>query len=169
MAAIRRDVNQGGATWNETLIWYAKAVQHLHALPIKDRTSWKYLAAIHGINQKGWIAAHVLSPKDPLPPTSETEQMWDQCQHGTWYFLPWHRGYLAAFEAIVAKTVKDLGGPGLGTALLELSECRRQVRAQHSPGLPGGGPADSSPISWPGPGAMAKSAWGRPAAFPTSR
>ncbi|CAB5688998.1 Tyrosinase [Delftia tsuruhatensis] len=111
MAAIRRDVNQGGATWNETLIWYAKAVQHLHALPIKDRTSWKYLAAIHGINQKGWIAAHVLSPKDPLPPTSETEQMWDQCQHGTWYFLPWHRGYLAAFEAIVAKTVKDLGGP----------------------------------------------------------
>src|SRR5256885_10879756 len=53
----------------------------------------------------------VLSAKDPLPPTSETEEMWDQCQHGTWYFLPWHRGYLAAFEAIVAKTVKELGGP----------------------------------------------------------
>src|SRR5256885_13997308 len=25
----------------------------------------------------------VLSAKDPLPPTSETEEMWDQCQHGT--------------------------------------------------------------------------------------
>ncbi len=111
MTGIRRDVNQGGTVWNETLIWYSKAVGHLYSLPITDRTSWRYLAAIHGINKGGWISAGVLSAKDPLPPTSETEEMWDQCQHGTWYFLPWHRGYLAAFEAIVAKTVKELGGP----------------------------------------------------------
>lgn len=88
MTGIRRDVNQGGTVWNETLIWYSKAVGHLYSLPITDRTSWRYLAAIHGINKSGWISAGVLSAKDPLPPTSETEEMWDQCQHGTWYFLP---------------------------------------------------------------------------------
>ena len=35
----------------------------------------------------------------------------NQCQHSTWFFLPWHRGYLAAFEAIVADTIVSLGGP----------------------------------------------------------
>src|SRR4030095_6176657 len=28
-----------------------------------------------------------------------------------WYFLPWHRGYLHAFEAIVGAAVEALGGP----------------------------------------------------------
>src|SRR3954468_16068293 len=37
--------------------------------------------------------------------------MWNQCQHQGWYFVPWHRGYVFAFEAIIAKTIKDLGGP----------------------------------------------------------
>jgi len=111
MIKIRHDVNQGGTVWNDTLIWYAKAVEHLYARPITDRTSWRYLAAIHGINRPGWIQAGVLTPGDSLPPPSETDETWDQCQHGTWYFLPWHRGYLASFESIVAKAVKDLGGP----------------------------------------------------------
>jgi tyrosinase len=35
----------------------------------------------------------------------------DQCQHQTWYFLPWHRGYLRAFERIVAAAIVQLGGP----------------------------------------------------------
>jgi tyrosinase len=37
--------------------------------------------------------------------------MWNQCQHQGWYFVNWHRGYVFAFEAIIAKTIKDLGGP----------------------------------------------------------
>lgn len=111
MRRVRHDVNQGGTVWNDTLIWYAKAVERLYARPITDRTSWRYLAAIHGIDQLGWVQAGVSETSDPVPPTSETDETWNQCQHGTWYFLPWHRGYLAAFEAIVAKAVKDLGGP----------------------------------------------------------
>src|SRR5256885_10836221 len=71
MTGIRRDVNQGGTVWNETLIWYSKAVGHLYSLPITDRTSWRYLAAIHGINKGGWISAGVLSAKDPLPRSEE--------------------------------------------------------------------------------------------------
>jgi tyrosinase len=29
------------------------------------------------------------------------------CPHGNWYFLPWHRAYLAAFEAICADVLED--------------------------------------------------------------
>ncbi|MEM7320645.1 MAG: tyrosinase family protein, partial [Pseudomonadota bacterium] len=38
-------------------------------------------------------------------------QFWNQCQHQSWFFLPWHRGYITAFEAVVGKVVADLGGP----------------------------------------------------------
>ena len=38
------------------------------------------------------------------------EDHWNQCQHGSWFFLPWHRGYLAAFEAIVRDAVVATGG-----------------------------------------------------------
>jgi tyrosinase len=38
-------------------------------------------------------------------------QYWKQCQHGTWYFLPWHRGYTLAFEANIRAAVVQLGGP----------------------------------------------------------
>jgi tyrosinase len=37
--------------------------------------------------------------------------VWKQCQHGTWYFLPWHRGYLLALEANVRAAVVQAGGP----------------------------------------------------------
>ena len=40
-----------------------------------------------------------------------------QCQHQSWYFLPWHRGYLSALEAIVRAAVVKLGGPALIWAL----------------------------------------------------
>jgi tyrosinase len=36
---------------------------------------------------------------------------WDQCQHQSWYFAPWHRGYLLALEAQIRAAVVSLGGP----------------------------------------------------------
>jgi tyrosinase len=110
MAGIRRDVAALGAGWNTTLEWYAKAFQAMWAKPLADRTGWKYLAGIHGFNQAGWIGSGIITNADALPPAGDA-QVWDQCQHATWYFLPWHRGYLHAFEAIVGATVKRLGGP----------------------------------------------------------
>ena len=36
---------------------------------------------------------------------------WNECQHFSWFFLPWHRIYLHYFESVVRQTIADLGGP----------------------------------------------------------
>ena len=79
------------------LDWYALAVGAMKNRAVDDPTSWWYMASVHG------------DPGLTRPPNAGT--YWDQCQHQTWYFLPWHRGYVAAFEAMIAKEVAALGGP----------------------------------------------------------
>jgi tyrosinase len=102
----RRDVWQLG-TWDPILLWYAKAVAAMQARPIIDPASWRYQAAIHGYDPN----------QDPNPtnvsfPSSANQaRFWNQCQHSSWFFLPWHRMYLHYFEQIVAATVASLGGP----------------------------------------------------------
>lgn len=95
---------------DRTLEWYGKAVGVLRSRPIADVTSWWSLAAMHGIDVPLWEHFKFLTPGAPLPPAN-VQALWRQCQHLTWYFLPWHRGYLAAFERIVRSVVVDLGGP----------------------------------------------------------
>ncbi len=87
--------------WHPTIRWFADAVADLRSRDGADRadpTSWGHLAAIHGTDdpKAGWPAG----------------ALWDQCQHHTWYFLPWHRIYLHHFETIVRAAVVALGGPG---------------------------------------------------------
>ncbi len=108
---MRKDVATLGAGWNPTLEWYALAIEDMSKRSFADRTSWLYLGAIHGFDRPGWIGAGLITAEQPAPPASEIATLFDQCQHGGWYFLPWHRGYLAAFEAIIAATVAKLGGP----------------------------------------------------------
>lgn len=95
------------AAWDPALLWYAKAVAQMRSRPINDPTSWGYQAAMHGYDATYpvWAAFPGAIPK------ADQKRFWNQCQHATWFFLPWHRMYLAFFEQIVAKTVKDLGGP----------------------------------------------------------
>jgi len=95
------------ATWDSTLLWYAKAVAAMRQRPATDPTSWNYQAAMHGFNAQlaAWQGI------GPLPPAGDRAEYWNQCQHGSWYFLPWHRMYLAYFEQIVATAIADLGGP----------------------------------------------------------
>src|ERR1700709_280382 len=82
-----------------TISWYRKAVDALlNHRPLTDPTSWRYLAAVHGV------------PSNMSTP-SAAEDFWDQCQHQSWFFVSWHRGYVAAFEAVIANTIVDLGGP----------------------------------------------------------
>lgn len=90
-----------------TLEWYAKAVLEMKKRPTTDPTSWNYQAAMHGFlaTLPFWQGAA------PLPDQTEQNEYWNQCQHGSWFFLPWHRMYLAYFEQIVAQTIVDLGGP----------------------------------------------------------
>jgi tyrosinase len=94
--------------WDEALVWYAKAVAVMQSRPIADPTSWRYQAAIHGYDPG---LDPLATPGEALPSDAEQTKYWSQCQHGTWFFLPWHRMYLAYFEAIVAAAVVEAGGP----------------------------------------------------------
>ncbi|NKX66532.1 tyrosinase family protein [Labrenzia sp. 5N] len=111
MAGIRKDIAKLGGPWSDTMLWYARAVGELRSRQLRDRTSWHYLAAIHGINPQGWIDQNIISPTTPAPNADEQRLMFNQCQHAGWFFLPWHRGYLHAFEAILADWIFRQGGP----------------------------------------------------------
>lgn len=55
----------------------------MKALPVTNKTSWTYQAAIHGTTLAG------------------ANPSWNSCQHGTPFFLSWHRMYLYFFERIL--------------------------------------------------------------------
>jgi tyrosinase len=110
MSRVRRDVATLGSGWNDTLHHYALAMRALDALPISDRNSWKFLGAMHGFDEDLWRGTGVLGPDDEVPDDLVDKTYGNQCQHGSWYFLPWHRAYLAAFEEIVAAKVEELTG-----------------------------------------------------------
>jgi tyrosinase len=107
----RREVRSLGKTWNETMLWYAKAVHELRERPVTKKASWRYLAAMHDFDQAKWINLGYLVKGEALPKTAERKRYWSQCQHQTWYFLPWHRAYLHSFEDIVRDAIKSLHGP----------------------------------------------------------
>jgi len=86
---LRREVQSLN---DDTLKFYAAAVKAMKERPPGDHTSWWYQAAIHGSEE----------PPQPL---------YNQCVHGSWFFLPWHRMYLYYFERIVRDAVIKAGGP----------------------------------------------------------
>ncbi|HKE23555.1 MAG TPA: tyrosinase family protein [Bryobacteraceae bacterium] len=106
---IRRDAWRLTATsiWEPTLLWYAKAVGEMSSLPAPDPGSWRFQAGVHGHDP----ITDPFVDLGPLPPQSIQKRFWRQCQHGTWFFLPWHRMYLGFFERIVRAAVAKLGGP----------------------------------------------------------
>ncbi|CDX20172.1 putative oxidase [Mesorhizobium sp. ORS 3324] len=110
MVGKREDAWKLGAGWNDTFLWYAKAVIALKSRPVTDRTSWRYLAAMHQFDRNLWIGLGIIDKKTKLPSASDMDVAWNQCQHSSFYFLPWHRGYLARFEEIIAATIVSLGG-----------------------------------------------------------
>jgi len=93
---VRRDVwrLELQQPWPPILLSYAKAVGELKARPASDPTSWAYQAAMHGTAQ------------------SPNKRGWNGCQHRGWFFLPWHRLYLARMESTLRAVVKSQGGPG---------------------------------------------------------
>ncbi|GAB7045578.1 FG-GAP-like repeat-containing protein [Catenuloplanes indicus] len=93
---IRRDIweLQANGPWDPVTLAYARAVRAMQARPLTDPRSWEYQGAIHG--------------RTGTPPAGA---IWNECQHGSWYFLPWHRGYLYWFEEIVRAEVIAQGGP----------------------------------------------------------
>jgi tyrosinase len=106
---IRRDAWKLSATstWEPTLLWYAKAVGAMSSLPATDPTSWRWQGGVHGYDPSTDPFVNLsATPAQPI-----MDQFWRQCQHGCWFFLPWHRMYLGYFERIVRAAVVKLGGP----------------------------------------------------------
>jgi len=67
------------------ILAYKKGLAVMQLRDKADPTSWSYQAAIHGTTS---------IIKKPA---------WSTCQHGTFFFLSWHRMFLYYFERIVRK------------------------------------------------------------------
>jgi tyrosinase len=78
--------------WHPITDAYAKAITALKTRAANDPTSWQYQAAVHAV-----------------PQGQQGDTFRDQCQHDSWFFLPWHRMYLHWFERIVRAVVAGLG------------------------------------------------------------
>ncbi len=108
---IRKNVWELGDDWADPILWYARAVADMQTRPLTDPTSWRFYGAMHGIDDGLWRQQGYLASGESQPASGVQDTFWSQCQHGTWYFLPWHRGYLLMFEENVRATVAKLGGP----------------------------------------------------------
>ena len=111
MQFTRRNVWELGGDWADPVLWYARGIAAMKARPLAEPTSWRFYGAIHGFDPDLWQQLGYLDPSEPMPDDTAVSRFWKQCQHGTWYFLPWHRGYLLAFEANIRAAVVQLGGP----------------------------------------------------------
>jgi tyrosinase len=111
MTVIRNNVYEVGGDWAEPILWYARGVKAMKARKLNEPTGWRFYGAMHGIFPQLWRQYGYLKSSDRLPTTAVQRKYWKQCQHGSWYFLPWHRGYLIAFEAIIRDAVVKAGGP----------------------------------------------------------
>jgi tyrosinase len=126
MATYRRANawNDGGTFNNKDLYWYAIGVRTMMARALDDPASWWFFAAIHGEyvtpdndpgKFPGWayIPGVPKVPTTPLPASRVVKTYWDQCQHQSWFFAPWHRGYLVALEAQLRKDIVQQKGPSV--------------------------------------------------------
>lgn len=127
MSFIRKNAWSTGGNFTDAkgaytdLYWYAKGVEGMMARQLDDPTSWWFYAAIHGqyvitdltsFPYWGAIPPVPNVPTSPIPPPEVVKMYWDQCQHGQWFFPPWHRGYLYGLENILREIIIKAGGPG---------------------------------------------------------
>jgi len=98
----------------DVLNFYGQAIREMklarlsgNPSAIASPLSWRYQAAIHSYVR----ARDPNADATDLPLPSDEGTFWTQCEHGNWFFLPWHRMYLHYFEMIVLSHVVRLGGP----------------------------------------------------------
>lgn len=81
---VRKNIKNLSAT-DPIIVAYKAGIAAMKALPSSDRRHWTNWANIHGA------------------PNGASGPLWNTCQHGHWWFLPWHRMYIHFFEAIIRK------------------------------------------------------------------
>jgi len=111
MPFTRKNVWELGGDWADPILWYARGVAAMKAQGLDHPTAWRFYGAIHGFNSGLWGELGYYKHGEPMPTKHIQSTFWKQCHHGSWYFLPWHRGYLIAFEANIRFQVAKLGGP----------------------------------------------------------
>ena len=111
MPLTRRNVYSLGGDWADEILWYARAVKAMKQRALAEPTGWLFYGAIHGVHRGLWEHYGFVSPAEPDPDAATQDVYWRQCQHSSWYFLPWHRGYLLALERILRAEIEALGGP----------------------------------------------------------
>src|SRR5262249_50914262 len=78
---MRKDVSQLTATSPDIQAMKTAVGKMKAGLGDGDRRNWRAQAQVHGTFTGGFT----------------------HCQHGNWFFLPWHRGYLYFFEEIIRR------------------------------------------------------------------
>lgn len=68
-------------------------IQHMMNRPVTDPTSYRFQADIHGTYD--------------TPTTSTQTASWNGCEHGSYYFVAWHRMYLYFFDRILRAAAGD--------------------------------------------------------------
>src|SRR3954454_2863989 len=133
---VRRDIwsLEGEQKWHPITRAYALAVADMKKRPASDPTSLAYQAQIHG-----------------MPDSGQPDRFRGQCQHRSWFFLPWHRLYLHWFDLTVLAAVrahKDIDDEtkaawalpywnyGLGGQRATLPEAFRQAEHPDDPTKP---------------------------------
>src|SRR5215470_1168352 len=87
---VRREIN---SLSDDDLAALSAGVAAMKARDPSDPTSWRFQANIHGT-------------RDEIP--DAFADVWATCQHGSFFFLSWHRMYLYYFDRIL----RAAAGPG---------------------------------------------------------
>ena len=90
-----------------------QGIRVMQSRPATARTSWIFQANIHG-----------------HPPGSGSNPAWDKCQHGSFFFLSWHRMYIYFFERILRVAS---GNPNLTLPYWNYAKATPTARALPAP------------------------------------
>lgn len=92
---------------------YAKAVGLMKAAPANSTLGWLFQWYTHWTpSPKAALIAKIYPNCQPAAACALANAAWATCQaHGAgsqeWFFLPWHRMFVAQFESIIQATLKD--------------------------------------------------------------